>query len=357
MSLRTLAVVLLAATDVLAAGLKPDQPVTTAHALVVLPDYCNTTDGMCPLPDGSFLMSVNNFNDESKPPLIIRVTPDNKVEKYFEFPTPYPGLPAGLDRIRPMGICRDGGGNLYLADMQYMKDPNGKSRLWRLEVGPDGKVARMVLMADGFGVANGTAFHNGWVYITESVMEEGSHPLTSCVMRFRIGETNVHLTNPLKNDPHIITTYTSKLDLWRFGADGICFDSSGNLLVGLFGEGEIWKATFDRDGNVTSNTLFAKAPGMLKNCDGMSCDGRTDKVYIPDSASNAVRILWPDGHLTTLAVNGDVSDKRSGLLDQPCECLVRGDTVVASNMDWPFPGMVDSKHRMPAVISVMKMDR
>jgi sugar lactone lactonase YvrE len=341
----------------LVTGLAPDQPEAAAEALAVLPDCCNTTDGMCLLPDGSFLMSVPNFNDESAPPLLIRVTADNRVEKFFEFPTPYPGLPAGLDRIRPMGICRGPNGDLYLADMQYMVDPYYKSRLWRLEVGADGRVANMALMANGLGVANGTAFHDGWVYITESVMEEGSHPLKSCVMRFRPDETDVQLADPLESDPHIITTYTSSLDLWRFGADGICFNSRGELLVGLFGEGEIWKATFDAAGNVTSNTLFAKAPGLLVNCDGMSCDRRTDKIYIADSASNAIRILWPDGKISTLGVNGDVIDTRSGLLDQPCEAMVRGDTVVVSNMDWPFPAMVNSAHYMPAVISVLRLER
>ena len=40
--------------------------------------------------------------------------------------------------------------------------------------------------------------------------------------------------------------------------------------------------------------------------------------------------------------------------DQPAEALVRGNEVIVSNMDWPFPGMRNSKHTMPAVITVIK---
>jgi len=334
----------------------PGETTKKSQALVVLPDYCNTTDGMALLPDGrSFVISIPNFNDESVPPRLMKITADNQAKDYYTFPTPYPGLPEGLNRIRPMGISRGPQGEFYLADMQYMKDPNGKSRMWRL-VTRDGQIDHMEIVATGFNVANGTAVRDGYVYITESVLEEGSHPLTSAVLRFRLDETNVTLTNPLKNDPHIITRYTSKLNQWRFGADGIAFDSKGNLYVGLFGEGEIWKATFDGQHNVTSNKLFAKAPGTLYNCDGMSYDPRSGNLYVPDSAANAVRIIGPDGAVRTLVQNPAVSDKRTGALDQPCETLVRGNEIVVSNMDWPFPGMVNPKHQMPAVISVIKLD-
>jgi len=327
-----------------------------AQLLVELPEFCNTPDGMSLQPDNSIILSVPNFNDERHPPLLMRITPDNRAEVFYRFPTPYPGLPKGVDRIAPMGIARAPSGDLYLADMQYMKDKNQKSRLWKLVV-RDGRVEKMVLVASGFNVANGLAIRDGFVYITESVLEEDSHPLTSAVLRFRLDEEGVVLKTPLKDDPHIIATFRSHKDQWRFGADGIAFDSRGNLYVGLFGEGEIWKITMDADGRVKSNTLFARAPGRMINCDGMSCDLRTDRLYVADSAANAIQVIHPDGTVTTLSQNGDVADKRSGLLDQPCEALVRGDTVVVSNMDWPFPGFRNRRWQMPATLSVIPIDQ
>ncbi|MGO8749333.1 MAG: SMP-30/gluconolactonase/LRE family protein [Thermoguttaceae bacterium] len=334
----------------------PSPPQSTARALMVLPGNCNTTDGMCLLPDNSFLISVPNFNDEKDPPTIVHITGDNKAEVFYAFPTPYPGLAEPVNRIRPMGISRAPDGDLYLADMQYLIDPNQKSRLWRLAV-KENKVEKMVLVACGFHVANGTAVHQGYCYITESVLEEGSHPLSSAVLRFKLDEEHVTLTTPLAKDPHIIATFTSHKNDWRFGADGIAFDSKGNLFVGLFGEGQIFKVEFDEKGDVVSNRLFCQSPGKLINCDGMSCDLRTDNLYVADSAANAIQIVSPDGKVETLAQNADVADKTSGQLDQPCEALVRGDEVIVSNMDWPFPGMRNSKHTMPAVISIIKMKK
>ncbi len=331
-----------------------------AELLVALPDYVNTPDGMALLRDGSILVSAPNFNDESKPPLLVRVTGSvgkAKADKFYEFPTPYPGLPQGLDRIRPMGIAPAPNGDLYLADMQFMKDKNQKSRLWRLVV-KHGKVEKMVVVANGFNVANGIAIRGGYCFITESALDPDSHPLTSAVLRFKLDEHNVTLKTPLQNDPHIIATFKSLKNQWRFGADGIEIDNQGNLYVGLFGEGIIHKITFDKKGDVKSNEEFAKAPGKLVNCDGMHLDKRTNKLYVADSAVNAVQVVdCKNGSVETLAINEDVTDKLTGQLDQPCEALVRGNEIIVSNMDWPFPGFKNAKWQQPATLSVIKLKK
>jgi sugar lactone lactonase YvrE len=246
-------------------------------------------------------------------------------------------------------------GDLFFADMQYMKDKNQKSRLWKLVV-KGGKVEKMVLVASGFNVANGLAIRDGHVYVTESVLEEESQPLTSAVLRFKLDEENVQLKTPLKDDPHIIATFKSQNNDWRFGADGIEFDSKGNLFVGLFGDGVMHKLTFDASGQVKSNEVFAKAPGKLINCDGMHRDA-ADNLYVPDSAANAIQIIRPNGTVETLWQNDDVTDKGTGQLDQPCEALVRGNEIIVSNMDWPFPKFKNTKHQLPATLSIIKLER
>jgi sugar lactone lactonase YvrE len=326
-----------------------------SRLLVALPESCNTPDGMCLLPDNSIIVSVPNFNDTKAPPLLVKVTAKNKAEVFFNFPTPYPGLPAGADRLAPMGIAYDpSSGNLYLADNQG-KDQN--SRLWKVVL-KDGKVDRMALVARGFNIANGVAVHGPYVYITESVLEQDSRPLTSAVMRFKLDEENVQLTTPLTRDPHVIATFRSSKDQWRFGADGITFDSKGNLYVGLFGEAVMYKITFGKEG-VTSCKKFAEAPGRMISCDGMSYDRRTNRIYMADCAGNAVQILHLDGRVETLAQNGDVPDaavKLTGLLDEPSEALVRGDEIVVANMDWPIEGFVNkAPYRLPATLSVIKL--
>jgi hypothetical protein len=227
----------------------------------------------------------------------------------------------------------------------------------------------MVLVASGFGVSNGLTINGNFLYVTESVLTESSDPkpkageeqpklfkdpLISAVMRFKLDEENVKLTTPLKDDPHVITTFKSTKTAWPFGADGIAFDSKGNLFVGAFGDGIMYKIEMDKDGRVTSNKEFAKVPFMV-NCDGMSCDKKTDQLYVADSAANAIRIINPDGSIETLAENDDVTDKKTGQLDQPCEALLRGDTIVVSNMDWAFPGFKNKKHQLPATLSIIKL--
>jgi len=357
-SMKRFAIVSCLAVMALMCGCKT--PVTQfsgkAQLLVALPEYCNTPDGMTLLPDNSIIVSVPNFNDESKPPLLMRVTADNQAEKFYEFPTPYPGLAKGVDRIAPMGIVAAPNGDLYFADMQYMKDKNQKSRLWKLVV-RGGQPQNMVLVASGLNVANGVVIRDGYIYITESVLVENSRPLISAVLRFKLDDENIVLRTPLQDDPRVIATFRSYKDQWRFGADGIAFDSKGNLYVGLFGDGVMHKLTFDRDGRVASNTEFAKSLFMV-NCDGMHMDPKSGKLYVADSAANAVQEISPEGNVRMLVTNGDPktsADKLKGMLDQPCEALVRGDEIVVSNMDWPFPGFKNKKHQLPATLSVIKI--
>jgi sugar lactone lactonase YvrE len=332
----------------------------TPRLLCELPEYCNTPDGMCLLADRSVIVSVPNYNDTSVPSCLMRITPDNRPEPFHRFPAATPGLPKGADRIAPMGIARAPSGDLYFADNQFSPENKQKSRLWRLRV-KDGKAGDLSLVASGFNIANGVAVHGGFVYITESTLDQVYNPtMKSAVMRFKPDEENVTLRTPLASDPHILATFESKKDQWPFGADGITFDSKGSLYVGLFSDGVMYKLAFNADGSVKSNTVFAHAPGTLISCDGMCCDPRTDILYMADCAGNAIQRIHPDGRVETMARNGDVPDvaaKRTGLLDEPSEALVRGDTVVVANMDWPFEGFVNQKpYRMPATISVIPID-
>ena len=282
---------------------------TKPSLLVELPDYCNTPDGMCLLADNSVVISIPNFNDVSVPPLLMRLTPDNKAEPFYRFPTPYPGLEKGSDRIGPMGISRDPvTGNLYLADNQFAPDKPQKSRLWKLVV-KDGKVEKMVLVASGFNIANGTAVRDGYVYITESTLDPVYNPtMRSAVMRFKLDEEQVVLKTPLAEDPHIVATFESREKQWPFGADGITFDRHGNLYIGVFSDGVLYKVVFDADGKVKSADVFAKAHGAMLSCDGMSCDSRTGIIYLADCAGNAVHKIHSDGRVETIARNDDVPD-------------------------------------------------
>ena len=174
------------------------------------------------------------------------------------------------------------------------------------------------------------------------------------MFRFKLGEENVKLKTPLREDSHLIATMKTYNEKIPFGADGATFDDKGNLYVGNFADGTVHKLAFDKCGKVTSNGIFAKA-SILKSCDGIWYDRRTNKIYVADSMANAVQMVSMDGTVQTLAQDPD-NDGSGGRLDQPCEVVVRGKEVIVSNMDFPVPGGVNTTFNKPHTMSVIKLD-
>ena len=318
-----------------------------AKLLVELPDYCNTPDGMALLPDGSFLLSVPNFNDPTPGAFIMKVSARNKVSKFF-VPPPHPKT----GKAGPMGICLAPSGDIYYADNQFSPDTPQHSRVMRIEV-KDGKAQKAVTVVSGLNVANAVAIKGDYMYVSETVMVPGSDPLISGIFRFKIGEEGVQMKTPLESDPHLIAEIKSFNAAVGFGADGLCFDSKGNLYCGNFADGTIHKITFDAQDNVASNEIFVNNPN-LKCADGLFCDLKTDRIIVADMVQNAVQFVHPDGSVEMIAVNGD-TDGADGGIDQPCEAILRGNEVIISNMDWPFEGVVNTTWDKPYTLSVVKL--
>jgi sugar lactone lactonase YvrE len=325
-----------------------------AGLLLELPDSCNTPDGMTLLPSGDIILSVPNFNDKKAPPLLMKITKDNKLEEFYKLP----GHPE-TGRAGPMGICVAPCGDIYLADNQIFNDPDGKpmlygkSRLVRIVV-KDGKATDMVEVVYGFNVSNAVVVREGHVYVTETILEPGSKPLISGVFRFKLGEEKVKLKSPLSDDPHLIATIKTYNEKIPFGADGATFDEKGNMYIGNFSDGTIHKLVFDKNGKVVSNEIFAKA-AIMKSCDGIWYDARTKKIYVADSMANAVQMVSLDGTVQTLAQDEN-NNGAGGRFDQPCEVVVRGKEVIVSNMDFPVPGGVNTTFDKPYTMSIIKLD-
>jgi hypothetical protein len=109
--------------------------------------------------------------------------------------------------------------------------------------------------------------------------------------------------------------------------------------------------TLAADGSVAKNEIVSR---KLSCVDGMVCDRRTGRIYIADSEKNAIQVVDPGGAVSTLWENGD-SDGSDGLLDQPCEPLVRGDELIIANFDMPFPGVKNSGYDKHHTLSVIKL--
>jgi hypothetical protein len=325
------------------------KPLSQARLLVELPEFCNTPDAMTLTAQGDVILSVPNFNDDKVDALLMKITPDNKAERFFDFPDdPVVG------KIRPLGICAAPNGDLYIADCQIFADNDHKSRVLRL-VMKDGKPTTLVTVVEGFICSNAVIIRDGYLYVSETILVNDAKPMISGVFRFKMGEEGIKLNKNGLEDPHLIATITTYNPDVPFGADGLTFDSKGNLYIGNFADGTVHKLVFGADGKVVSNTIFAKAP-FMKCADGIFCDLRTDKMYVSDSLANAVQIVSPDGSVQTLVQDGN-NTGAGGRLDQPCEVLIRGDELIISNMDFPVPTGVNTTWDKPYTLSIVDLPK
>jgi DNA-binding beta-propeller fold protein YncE len=356
---KLVAVSLMAVTMIVAGGCAPHLHKTPAM-LVELPDYCNTPDGATLAPDGDIILSVPNFNnnllpkDKQAPAVMMKISPDNKISVFYKYTK---ALHPETKKVGPMGLDFGPDGNLYVADNQLFNDPEHKSRLLRINM-KNGKPVSCDVVVEGFIVSNAVIWRGDTVYVSETFLDSKPRPMPSGIYAFKISEFK---GKPVKlkpwtkdnHDPHLIATFYTSGKI-GFGADGLTFDPQGNLYCGIFEDGVVYKMTFDKSGKVTSNKPWAKAPHM-KCCDGIFYNAPDNKIYVADMTINAVQAVDMDASITTVSSNGN-TDGRNGLIDQPCEVIVRGNDLIIVNMDMPFKGIVNTKFDKPWSLSVIKLD-
>lgn len=356
-------------------GLRDAGLVRPPALLAALPDCCPTPDGMAVDADGHLVVACPNFSDQTKPACLIKVDRrGGRVTRWIDVPTL-----AETGVACPMGIAFGPDGDLYLCDNQAWKGtPQGqfKGRLLRLKIA-GGRVVRTTVVAEGLEHPNGVRVRNGFLYITQSFLSKVKDPsgdLVSAVYRFRQDEVRVRVANTLA-DPNLLVSFRTENRFCRYGADGLVFDSKGNLYVGNFGDGKIHKVTFDAADRVVASTVFARTafdirldpakPGFLahaaraamRTVDGLCVDAR-DNLYAADFSNNGIARISPDGTVTRLWQNGD-TDGRNGGLNEPGEPIVWNGRLVVSNFDAVSgpenPDKVNTKTDFPATLSVLAL--
>lgn len=326
----------------------------TPKLFTLLPDYICTPDGMEIDQEGNLVLSCPNFADLSMPSCIVKIDRERNVRKWFDLP-----LNEKTGEARAMGIAFGPDGDLYIVDNQGwtgIEKYKFQGRILRVRMNGD-EIEKVTVVADGMEHPNGIRIRGEYMYVTQSTMEKvqtKSGKLLSCVYRFRLDDENIHITNTL-DDENIFTTYITENPDCQYGVDGIVFDQEGNLYIGNFGDGEIYKVTFNEDGSVKENLPWAKNPEELKSTDGMTID-KYGNIYIADFSANAIVKADPQGNLSKVAVSPD-TDGFNGELDEPGEPCVWGDQIIVSCFDLVTDeGKVNTAHEMPATMSMLDVE-
>ncbi len=308
-----------------------------------LPEKYNSPDGLTLADDNCIYLSMNNVNNTDYPAKILRITEDDKIEEVIDLlPHPKTGVAS------PLGLIFASDGNMYVSDNQsFATQEAGMSRL--LKVNMDGKTAQSCeVVAVGFNMANGITVRGDFVYVAETNLNAGK-PHKSGIYRFSLKELDSK--NPITvkgiGDSHLITTFETKNEEYPVGANGVAFNSKGEMFVCNFGDAEVYKYIVDEDGKVASEELFASGNGMV-SVDGLQIDG-DDNLWIADFLGNAIVKISPAGKVTIVAKNGQ-TDGANGELDAPSECVRRGDKVYVSNIDLTYgPNTNDKVHSMSII--------
>lgn len=321
--------------------------------LFSLPESCNTPDGAT-LDDktGIIYLSCPNFNDANYPAIMMQITPDNKLKQLCTLP-----VRKDTKTVGPMGLDIGPDGNLYVADNQYFANADHRSRLLRINMS-GGKATGVDVVVDGMKLANAVIWRGDRVYVSDTFFDLKDEYGAGGIWCFTLDEMNKGTVKvkPGAKDPHVMVKINAieGRGSGNAGADGMTFDEDGNLYTGNFGDGVMYKITFNADRSMKSCDVFLKNPTMTC-CDGIFYRTADKKIYIADSQKNSIKRVSLDGKLENIWENADCTGAGSKL-DQPCEVLVRGNELIIVDFDMPFPGLRNTTFDKPHTIHVIKLE-
>lgn len=327
----------------------------TPKLFTLLPEqYCSTPDGMAIDREGNLILSCPNFADLDMPCYILKINKQREVRKWFEVPAnPKTGM------CRSMGIAFGPDEDLYIVDnagWTNREDLVFTGRILRVRMNGD-TIEKVTLVAEGMEHPNGIQIQGDYMYVTQSLLskvETDSGKLLSAVYRFRLDDENIQITNTLE-DKHIFATFITENPDCQYGVDGIVFDHDGNLYIGNYGDGAVYRLTFNEDGSLKENKLWAQNRDELNSTDGMTIDEHGN-IYIADFNANAIVRIDPQGNVRRIAQSPD-SDGFNGELDQPGEPRVWDGKIIVSCFDLVTDaGKVNTAHEMPATMSMLDIE-
>ncbi|MBK1879878.1 SMP-30/gluconolactonase/LRE family protein [Pelagicoccus mobilis] len=315
---------------------------TPAKLFAELPEYCPTPDALAVAPDGSITLSCPNYAKGGFPGILVSISKDGTVSKLADVPGAN-----GKASARPMGIAYAPDGSLFVNANQ---GPHG--RLLRMTF-KNGQHEKTEVVAKGLNGPNGLRYKDGALYVTIAMMpkvETGKN--TGGVYRFKETDRNIQVNNDL-SDPNLIFTAETQNPKKQFGLDGLVFNKAGDLFVGDFGDGTIYRLTLKSDGTVASSEVYAQAPNTA-GVDGIDID-EAGNLYLAGFSQNQILKVDTNKDVSVIAEYPD-NNGANGELDQPADLMVHKGRLYISNFDLMVEaGMKNTGHSKPYTISVIDL--
>ncbi len=329
-----------------------------SRLFAILPEeYVCTPDGMEIDKNGDLILSCPNYADDNMSGCVVRIDKDKNISKWFDVPAhPETGI------ARNMGIAFDKDYNMFICDNQGWsgkEELQWKGRVIKVTFDENRKVVDSYVVATGMEHPNGIRIYKNYMYVTQSYLTKVKHEsgnLLSCVYRFPLDAKNIEITNTIE-DKYIVATFVTNNPNCQYGADGIEIDSKGNMYIGNFGDGEVWKLRLDENGDVLDKELYAKNKAELVSTDGMIMDEETGNLYIADFNKNAIVMVDANRNVRRIAQSPDC-DGLGGELDQPGEPIIWQGKLIASCFDLVTDGTkVNTAHEMPATMAELDLEK
>ena len=344
--------------------------------LLTLPNDAHQPDGMTVNPKTKTIFldcpNLNYDGPEKNPGALVRVKLTGNTataEKLFVYKDKVAHPDTG--KVGPMGLFFGPDGHLYVCDNQYFFNKDNKSRMLRVRMDGDNPTGEIDIVVEGTKLSNAVLWIGDHMFVTDTFLDLDGEFGAGCVWMFTLDELSkagkdgnppikVKPIKKLGDDPHCISIQKVKQlpGCGNGGADGMTADKDGVIYFGNFGNGEMYRIVFDADGKATTDVIHA-AGDYFGCCDGIFYDSGTNKVYVNDSAGNAIHAFTPPkagekAVFETLWENGD-TDGADGSLDQPCECVVVDGKMVIANFDWAFPELLNTESSPPNTLSVINL--
>jgi len=315
---------------------------TEAKLFANLPDNCPTPDAFAIAPNETLTLSCPNFANNKLQGELFSVDKLGNVSHLATVPK------LGLSKkANPMGIAYGPEGALYVADSRGIKH----GRILKMSFDQN-KLVKTEIFASGIN-PNGLRIHQNAVYITQpQIPNIDAENITSGIYRFSLNDKNKVMTNSLMDKELIFNVQTDNPDV-QIGLDGLDFDKDGHLFTTDLGDGEVYKLTLDRDGNVVRKELYMKISNDAR-IDGMVFDDKGN-LYLAGFALNQIFKITPNKQLIKIADYPD-NDGSNGQIDQPADLMVYDGKLVISNFDlMKGNGLRNTAHSKPYTLSYINL--